>query len=596
MTTFHTVEELQRVLQREPKHPIYLTQLAALLGQQGQVAEALSAIELAVQQPNCPPIAHQIHGDLLRASGHPQDAAGAYSLAARADPTQPEALFLMGLALEEAGVPQGAKQAFEQVLIRNAEHEGAILGIARLFAQAKQHPEAIRWIEQSPQNSNLRALLASEFLANGEFEKCLTCLEQAPNDPLADSLKIRAQSYNPQADAQSLFHMARDWEAAHCPQNLDRTPPLDPIPERCLRLGFVSSRLHLHNSSIHLCNLLTHRDRGKFKITLFSDTHYLDDFSKRLNDLSDEWHDITKLDSIQSAELVRNQQIDLLVDLHEHSNDNRLQIFGHKPAPIQIHWYANSVTTGLQAIDYRISSSVADPESDDRFSTEKVIRLPNYYLYSPSLAAASTTPKRTTPAKQNNFITFGAIHNLAKYNDEMLTTWKPIFEQLPTAQLFLGRNDFANESTATAFKQRLERAGLPLNRITLEGDQHKIESLEFFNKIDIVLDSWPYNGVASTADGLWMGVPHITLYGNRTAGRRAADQLMLVGHPEWIARTKADYIAKAIELAKDTNRLNKIRSTLHDEFSACPMCDHARTAQDIFGAFRNVWQTACQNI
>jgi len=593
MTPPLTVEELNRVLQREPKHPLYLTQLASLLGQQDQTAEALRAIETAIQQPECPALAHQIHGDLLRASGRSDEAAGAYSLAVRANPTQPEPLFRMGLALEESGVPQGAKQAFDQVLQREPEHEGAVLGIARLLGQAKQHPDSIRWIQQSPDNPKLRSLLASELLANGNFRGCMDCLNKSETDSLTASLRIRALTYDPQADAQTLYKATCERANNLYSEKPESAPLLDPNPARRLRIGFVSSRLNRHNSSIHLRNLIFHCDRGQFEIVLFSDTHRLDDFSTSLKKLADEWHDISRLNTEEAAESIRSKQIDLLVDLHEHSNDNRLQIFGHKPTPIQVHWYANAVTTGLKEIDYRISSAIADPEEADPFSAEKVIRLPNYYLYSPSSMTKATTPAKTIPAKQNGFITFGAIHHLAKYNDEVLAAWKAILDQLPTAHLLLGRNNFSAESTKASFLERLEKNGLPIDRIELEGDQQTIGSLEIFNRIDIVLDSWPYNSVASAADGLWMGVPHITLYGNRTAGRRAADQMTLIGHPEWIAKDTAEYVEKAVALANDMKLLKNIRSKLHDEFTASPMCDHAKTARDIFGAFRQIWQTAC---
>lgn len=600
MSPPRTVDELTRMLQHEPDNPVYLTQLASRLGQQGRIDEALKTIGSALEHPDCPAIAHQIHGDLLRSAGRPEEASGAYAQAVRTDPSQVDPLFRMGLSLEESNVPDGARQAFEQVLRREPEHEGALLGIARLLGQFKHHPDAIQWLRRTPvleKSAELQTLLSMELLAAGEYAECSKFLNRHPqllkNSPFAASLRIRALTYDPQIDAKTLYDETVKWAGTFCPTRSKPAAPLNPDLNRQLRIGFVSSRLNTHNSAIHLHNLLKHTLREQFKIILFSDTPRLDAFSQSLRTLADEWYDITPLRCEEAAELIKNKQIDILIDQHEHSNDNRLQIFGFRPAPLQIHWYANAATTGLDALDFRISSAIADPEEADPFSAEKVIRLRNYYLYSPAPLALNTEPSRHTPAKKNGFITLGAIHHLSKYNDEVLAAWKTILERLPTARLLIGRNDFLSAGTTAAFKNRLAQRGLPLERIELEGDQSVIGSLRIFNRMDIVLDSWPYNGVAATADGLWMGVPHITLYGSRTAGRRAADQLTLAGHPEWIAQTKTEYIEKVIELAGNPERLETIRAVLHDEFAQCPMCDHARTAREIFDTFRTLWQNLC---
>ncbi len=495
-----------------------------------------------------------------------------------------------------AALAQLAREKHEKTLRRNPNDPTAILGIARHLSQDKHHPKAIEWMEEKGSvmkgSTSLQKLYAAELLALGEYAKCVRFLDDHPEvsqkDPLVGAIRIRAMIYDPSIGAKQMYEATSEWSRLFCADAFIQQAPAITPPVNRIRVGFVSTRLNHHNTAVPLYNLLTHAPRNEFEIVLFSDTGQVDEYTQKLRYMADEWHDISKRSCADAATVIRKRNIHILVDLMEYSNDSRLHLFGYKPAPIQLHWLANAVTTGMPAMDYRLSSAVADPEECDQWSAEKVIRIPNYYLYSPSSAAAKTVPSRRAPAEENGYVTFGAIHHLAKYNEDVLDAWRTILGRVDHSRVLLGRNDFQSENTREAFMQRLCRHGIPKERVELEGRQERIGSLEIFNRMDIVLDTWPYNGVASTEDGLWMGAPHITLYGSRTSGRRAADLLRLVGHPEWVAETRESYIDKVVALAGDMARLKEIRATLHDEFVASPICDHAQTARNIFKVFGQI--------
>ncbi|MGE4488045.1 MAG: tetratricopeptide repeat protein [Kiritimatiellales bacterium] len=577
-----------------------LLRLAVLYARQKRPEEGLSVLQQLLERPNCPREAHLLHGDLLRGMKRSEEAAGAYAAAVRADPMDPEALFRMGLALRECGEINGAFQAFQQVLQRNRWHVPAALCGVQMLLHEKRFADAVRWLEMSEdlkEFPELTGAYAQALLDSGDCERCVDFLRAHPmrlrQHSMLDALLIRAMVYDPRVTAESIFSAVSAWHDHHKVEKPLNAGISDPDPARRLRLGFVGTRFCLHNSSTHLLALLKHADPGQFEIFLYSDSARQDEMTEALRKVSNHWKNIHTLTEEQAAIAIRDDRIDILVDLHEFSNESRLRIFGFKPAPVQVHWYGNAVTTGLKAMDWRISSRRIDPPENDPFSAERILDVSCYYLYEPSPMARSTEWITVPPSVKNGFVTFGAIHHFAKYNRNVLKTWREIMERVPNSRLLLGREQLRTESSKKALLDRFVEEGLDAGRIDLEGDPATVSSLEIFNRIDIALDSFPFNGDATTSDTLWMGVPLITLEGARTASRRAAEQLRLCGHPEWIACSPDEYIEKAVELAQSPETLAAARKTLHAEFAVSPMCDHPRTAAGIYAALRRAWRAAC---
>jgi len=525
----------------------------------------------------------------------PEEAAEAFALQCQKEPHNPDAFFRMGSALEEAGELDGAFRSYQHALRLYPDHLQATLAGCHLLLRFNRQAELKNWIHANPlflSNAEIQTLYAEACLNCGDYSECIEVLEKRPEllrNPRTAAVQIRAMVYDPAATAETLFNAAKRWSRMHA-----TVEPLPAVirkndPDRRLRIGFVGTRMCLHNSSTHLLNLLQHTDTSHFETILYSDTPVCDARTDELRATADQWREIHKKSAREAAELIRADGIDILVDLHEFSNDARLQIFAYKPAPVQVHWYANATTTGMAAIDGRITSQMADPPETHIYSAEKPVYVPCYYLYSPSRMARDTKWNTTPPAQKNGFVTFGAIHHLAKYNPQVLSAWRQILEQLPDARLLIGRSDLQTTTAQAMIRDHFQKNGIDPRRVDLDGNPDRVASLEIFNDIDIVLDSFPFNGAATTSDALWMGVPLITLKGGRTATRHAADQLALVGHPEWIAEDNLEYVEKSVALARDIKGLASARRRLHDDFVASPICQHKQTADGIFTALRRTW-------
>ena len=526
----------------------------------------------------------------------PEEAAEAFALQCQKEPQNPDVFFRMGTALEAAGEFDGAIRSFQHARRLYADHVRATLAGCYLLLRFNRQAELKNWIKISPllqSHAEIQTIYAETCLNCGDYAECIAFLEKRPEllrNPRTAAVQIRAMVYDPAATAETLYNAARRWSSMHA-----AVEPLPAVvrendPDRRLRVGFVGTRMSLHNSSTHLLNLLRHTDKSRFETVLYSDTPICDARTEELRAVADLWRDIHTMSTRKAAEQIWANEIDILVELHEFSNDARLQIFAYKPAPVQVHWYANATTIGIAAIDWRVTSRMADPPENDIFSSEKPLYVPCYYLYSPSPMAQNTKWNTTTPSQKNGFITFGAIHHFAKYNPRVLNAWRQILDQLPDARLLIGRSDLQTTTAQAMLREHFQQNGIDPQRVELEGNPDKIASLEIFNRIDIVLDSFPFNGAATTSDSLWMGVPLITLKGSRTATCHAADQLQLTGHPEWIAESESEYVEKAVALARGFQGLEKARRSLHDEFVASPICQHKQTAAGIYAAFRRAWR------
>ncbi|HOW98129.1 MAG TPA: hypothetical protein P5567_09435 [Kiritimatiellia bacterium] len=540
-----------------------------------------------------------LRGWLLQSLGRWEEAAGAYADAARLEgPRGAESFYRMGLALARLGLHPPALQAYDRALGRDRGHLGARLAAGVSLRRLGRVGEALRLLDAYPApglpgwvNNH-----AEFLLEQGRLDEALAELRGAGelirrHAGLHSSL-IRAMLYDPRVNARDLFEETGRWNAWHAAPAAP-SPLREPDPERPLRLGYVSACLHRHNSSAHLANLLRARDRSGFHVTLYSAGTARDDWTAELRALADDWREIAALSDAEAAERIREDGVDLLVDVNEHANNGRLALFTHKPAPIQFHWYGNAVTTGVKAIDYRFSDAVTEPPGEaDRWSHERILRpASGYHCYGPPPGAAEPAPE--PPFRRNGFITFGAIHHLAKLNGEVLACWKQILEQVPGSQLLLARDVLADPDTRERLTARLKSTGLNPAAVRLHGDNRTIADLAVYREMDIVLDSFPFNGDATTCDALWMGVPVITLCGERLSARRAAGLLHAVGASEWVASDAESYVRKAVALAADPERLASARAGLPDRVRRSPLCDAAAVTREIEATYRAAWRQAC---
>ena len=289
---------------------------------------------------------------------------------------------------------------------------------------------------------------------------------------------------------------------------------------------------------------------------------------------------------------IRSDRIDILIDLSGHTRGHRLLTFARKPAPVQLTAGGHYDTTGLDAIDYLIADRFHAPEGAERYFSEALIRLPHDYIcYEPPAYAPDVS---ASPSMQRGNVTFGCYNNLAKLNDEVITLWVKILEHLPSARLRLQTRELNDVPTGERIRGVFAERGIARKRVALHGHVPHEQLLAAYAEIDIALDPFPYSGGLTTLEALWMGVPVVTLTGQTFCGRHSTSHLTNVGLSELVTTTPEDYVAVAVALARDPERLRVLRQGLRERMAASPLCDAKGYTRDLEAAYREMWQKYCE--
>ncbi len=365
--------------------------------------------------------------------------------------------------------------------------------------------------------------------------------------------------------------------------------------ERQLRIGYVSADFRDHSVAWFLEPILAHHEKKMFHITCYSAVAIPDDTTARLHGQVDEWRNIFKQPDEQVVGQIRNDGIDILVDLSGHTVGNRLKMFTHKPAPVQITYLGYPNTTGIHAIDYRLTDSWADPPGmTDQYYCEKLERLPQGFLcYQPPADAPEVG---LSPFTNNGYITFGSFNNLAKITPAVVSAWAAILKKLPNARLLIKTHSFADPGTREIYQTLFNDAGVDAGRVELRGPANTTPyHLSMYGEIDIALDPFPYNGTTTTCEALWMGVPVMVVAGETHAGRVGVSLLSQVGLDEYIAGNVDEYISKAVQLAEHVVTVQHSRKALRDRVANSALCDAESFTHALEKIYRKMWYEWCKN-
>lgn len=410
-----------------------------------------------------------------------------------------------------------------------------------------------------------------------------------PDTPLPHSNRVFARMYATGSTPLDQLADAKAFGERFADPLLRRRPfPNDRDPERRLRVGFVSGDFCEHAVNYFFEPALRSFDPAQIETFAYSNTQKEDAVTERLKAVFAHWRCLCGIDDDAAADLIEADGIDILVDLSGHTAYNRLLVFARKPAPIQVSWIGFPGTTGLKAMDYRLTDPYAEPPGlGDEFSVETLWRLPR-------VCACYQAPDRDLPiadhppADRNGYVTFGCFNRFAKVSDATLGAWARILGQVPDARLLLEIADSDEPEVRAGVVARLERAGLPLDRTDIEA-RSPANRYVLYNRVDIALDPFPYNGGTTSLDTLYMGVPFVALAGEHYVARMGHQILMNVGLAELSAATEEEYVARACDLARDWEWLRRVRDGLRDRMIASPHMDHRRLAEDVVTAFREMW-------
>ena len=568
------------------------------------------------------------HGRL----GQPEAAEQAFRAAIALQSDNPEAQYNLGVALRDQGRFEEAVQVFREAVSMKRDFPVAWDCLAHACIALRDLDQAVEAfrsaVELEPGNAErhcnlgaaLQALghleeavgayrealnlnprlataydsLGSALSSQGKFEEALECYEESlrrfPANARARSNLLLTLNYLDDRSASEVFEAHQAWGRAHG-RSASQPPAPRPVEGRPLRVGYVSPDFRNHSVAFFIEPLLEAHDPQEVQAVCYSTVPHPDDTTRRLMGLAAEWRDISNLDDKAAAELIREDGIDILVDLSGHTAGNRLGIFVEKPAPVQATWLGYPNTTGLPAIDYRIVDEFTDPPGQEAFHTEELVRLPGCFLcYRPLPDAPEVVP---LPATSAGHITFGSFNNLSKVSPPVIELWAEIVKSVPGARLLMKNPSLTDEPTRERYYAAFEAQGLGRDRVELIGHTpSQAEHLALYGRVDIALDTFPYNGTTTTCEALWMGVPVVTLAGSRHAGRVGLSLLDALGRPKWAAGDAEDYVRIAAELAADLERLAGIRASLRQDMAASPLCDAASFARRMESAFQEMHRRA----
>jgi predicted O-linked N-acetylglucosamine transferase (SPINDLY family) len=335
--------------------------------------------------------------------------------------------------------------------------------------------------------------------------------------------------------------------------------------------------------------VVTSHDPEKVEVTCYSCTPTEDEITARFKASAARWRDVKKLSDDAFAQLVRDDEIDILIDLSGHTGGTRLGVFAQKPAPIQVTWIGYPNTTGLMTMDFRITDHYADPPGlTEALHTERLARLPKSFL---CFQAPDGTPEpRPVPSSAEGYFAFGAFNNLIKIGPQCVAAWAQILLGVPESRLLLKNQSLADARVRARMEGMFAAHGVSGDRLQLMGRVSKEAHFALFNQIGLHLDPFPYNGTATTFEASWMGVPTLTLAGDRHAARVGVSHNTNLGLPELIGESVGDYVEKAVAFGRDPARLRDLKVGFRERLAASPLMDRLAAARGLESIFHDMWR------
>ncbi|XP_072996970.1 probable UDP-N-acetylglucosamine--peptide N-acetylglucosaminyltransferase SPINDLY [Typha latifolia] len=546
--------------------------LGVAYGEMLKFEMAIVFYELALHfNPHCAEACNNL-GVIYKDRDNLDKAVECYQMALSIKPSFSQSLNNLGVVYTVQGKMDSAASMIEKAIAANPTYAEAYNNLGVLYRDAGNITSAIE-----------------------AYERCLLI---DPDSRNAGQNRLLAMNYIDEGLDDKLYEAHREWGRRFMklyPQYTSWDNPKD--LDRSLIVGYVSPDYFTHSVSYFIEAPLTHHDYTSYKVIVYSAVVKADakthKFKERVLKKGGLWRDIYGVDEKKVASMVRDDKVDILVELTGHTANNKLGAMACRPAPIQVTWIGYPNTTGLPTVDYRITDSLADPLNTKQKHVEEFVRLPGSFLcYTPSPEAGPVTP---TPALSNGFVTFGSFNNLAKITPKVLQVWAKILCAVPNSRLVVKCKPFCCDSVRQRFLSTLEQLGLESLRVDLLplillNHDH----MQAYSLMDISLDTFPYAGTTTTCESLYMGVPCVTMAGAVHAHNVGVSLLTKVGLGHLIARTEDEYVQLALQLASDVSALQELRMTLREQMLKSPVCDGAKFVCGLESTYRNMWHRYCR--
>lgn len=559
-------------LRRKPDYPAARYNHAKTLAQLQRYDEAIAAYRALPE--TMPGRVHDYANALLGAAGVAASRAAA------------DALFDEAIALLQASWPSAPDPVEARIALAWALQQRK-----RLSEAAEHYAGALA---KRPDSAKAHNNLANCYNQLGRIAEAVahyrTLYRIAPDFPDALTSVLANLNYDPDATPQQVFDEHRAWaQSIAAPLYPDATEFDNPTNlDRPLRVGFISPDLRRHPVSYIFAPILAAFDRARIEAVCYYTLADKDAVTARLMPLAARWRDVAALSDDQLHAQIRADQIDILVDLAGHTIHNRLLLFARRAAPVQVSWLGYFNTTGLATMDYFISDPYSSPPGQERFYSEKLLRLPDTrFCYEPPEFMPAVN---ALPAARNGHINFGCCNNLSKVNTQVLRLWARVLAAVPQSRLILQAAALDDAPNRERFVRIAENAGIPAGRLELRGFQPVNIAPLVYHDIDIALDPFPFCGGMTSFEALWMGVPVVTLQQPTIAGRQTIAMLANLGLDELVAADADQYVGIAAALAQDLPRLAGLRQALRPRFAGSPLQDYAKFTRAMEKALRTMWR------
>jgi predicted O-linked N-acetylglucosamine transferase (SPINDLY family) len=585
------------VLKREPRNAAAWHMNGVAAGDRGNFGRAIEYIRKAIALDGNNHSFHANLGRMFTLEERHAEAEQAYrrALALRADRVYHDNL---GNALRSQEKYTEAEANYRQAIALDPGFASAQRNLADLLQMCGRHGEALAAYRQAlalqPDSPDLYSNIGTLLQAEGDYAAAIdnfrAALERdAGNTCASDNLLYSLSFYDTPRDylraarrrGDELITRARDYPLPpeHAPSQRTHAP---------LRVGFVSGDFRNHPVGIFLENILAHLRGESVELIAYATTPVVDALTTRIRPHFSEWRVLNRASDLDAARQIRSDRIDILVDLSGHTAHNRLGILAWKPAPVQVSWLGYWASTGLATIDYILVDPHSLPPDEVADYVEQPWYLPDTRLcFTPPHDAAGLAPP---PALRNGYVTFGCFNNPVKINDAVAALWARILQSLPDSRLLLKAKQFVDPSFADRMRGRFAAHGIDTGRILLQPETPRTAYFAAYNEVDIALDPFPFTGGTTSVDGLWMGVPLITLRGDRMIAHQGESILHNIGMDDWIADDAERYIEIAQARGADLKRLAHLRGELRTRLLHSPLCDAPRFAVHLATAFKTMWQ------
>ena len=561
----------QAVLRTNPNHRWALHNLAAIAVQTGQPQAGIELLRHLLKLDPHNADAFNTLGEAYRGIGMPTEALQCFDKAIEFNPTFRPAYNNRGIVQATLGRSTDAMESWKKAI-----------------AVAGDSADSRKW--QAVVHNNL----GNACLERGEIGEAMEHHRRAcefdPNNPIYHSNLLRGLVHADDVPADTLRAAHVDWWHRHVAGITPMQQPPGGDAEKKLRIGMLSPDFREHSVAYFLTNLFKHYNRERFEFLCYSNSQISDAMTQQIAAKATRFRDIVTFTDERLVTLIRQDQIDVLVDLAGHTANHRLRVLAYKPAPVQVTYLGYPQTTGGRLVDWRITDPIADPPGmTDPHFVERLWRLPRcaWCYQSPVEIAAEETP----PTLRGETLTFASFNNYSKVTDRMISLWGRILGAVPASRLLLKAVALRDENICEQARSRFASAGVHADRLVFSGKRNTMaEHLALYREVDLALDTFPYDGTTTTCEALWMNVPVITLEGATHASRVGVSLLSAVGLPELIAKNEDEYAAIAQRLATASNELMRIRTGLRRRLQQSPLMDGPGFARDFCEALRGMWR------